>query len=119
MPNSTTKSSLTEKDISDLKKEVDKLSGYMCNITEHLSTPKIERGCKLSEELETLIKDLTPLKADQNVIKNIRATLDDISDIAVGVEVGAEELLIPARKSKKHFHNAKKLVMSALPTSTR
>lgn len=112
---SRTKTALSEKDIKNLVDEVDDLSVHMCTIAYHISTPRIERGCNMSKDLADEIKTLIPGQADANTIKNIRAMLDDISDIAVGVEVGIEDILIPTRKTKKHFHKARKIITNPVP----
>ena len=114
MTNSQTKQSLSEKDISKLSKEVGDLKLNMCTITDHISTPRIDRGCNMSKDLEDLINDLTPGKATPKIIDEIRTTLEDISDIAVGIEVGIEEILVPARKTKKHYHEARKIITNPI-----
>ena len=115
MTDPRTKTKLSEKDIEKLKNEVHKLRGYMCAVTEHISTPKIDRGCNMSKDLEDLVGNLIPERDNTKRITDIGAALEDISDIAVGVEVGVEDILIPTRKTKRHFHNARKLIMIPVP----
>lgn len=115
MTNARTKTTLSEKDIDKLKREVSNLKRCMCDITEHISTPKIERGCNMSKDLEGVVNNLVPERNSEKRIVDIRVALEDISDIAVGVEVGVEDILIPTRKTKRHFHNARKLIMTPVP----
>ena len=108
MTKSRTKSSLTESDISGLKRNVSNIKAYMCSIADRVSTPKIERGCTMSKNLEDLMEDMTTEKADLKVIENIHATLSEMHDIAIGIEVGSEGITSDIRKTKRQYHDAKK-----------
>lgn len=105
---SKTKTSLSENDISGLKKNVSNIRSYMCSIADRVSTPKIKHGCIMSSDLEDLISDMTPEKASPTVIEEIHASLCEMCDIAIGIEVGSESIISDVKKTKKQYHDAKK-----------
>jgi hypothetical protein len=103
-----TKTALSEADISGLKKNVSNIRSYMCSIADRVSTPKIQRGCTMSNDLENLISDMTPEKASPKVIEDIHSSLSEMCDIAIGIEVGSESIISDVRKTKRQYHDAKK-----------
>ena len=108
MTNTRTKQSLSETDISKLRKNVSNIKAYMCSIADRVSTPKIDRGCKMSTDLEYLIEELTPEKANPKIIEDIHNSLSEMCDIAIGIEVGSEDIISDVRKTKRQYHDAKK-----------
>ena len=80
----------------------------MCSIADRISTPKIDRGCIMSKDLEDQINSLTTENASPEVIENIHNTLYEMHDIAIGIEVGSEGITSDIRKTKRQYHDAKK-----------
>jgi len=105
------KNMLSEDDYEELCKESTKLKIAVCMIRENLDTPSIARGCVAAEDLEDLLTTSKRSDIDETTIAEINDMLNTISDAAIGAEVAAEEIIDPAKKARKHQHEAKKLII--------